>query len=333
MASGTEVVFEMSKREWALLNAVAGAWTIREAARRAGVPYTSSRKIILEWKSKANMVFHLDFKMINLLPVFSFVSEMPPEPLPFTFSARRVLGERPLYLLFSLVPAPFVGKFLSKLGTKLELAVRGYAFHRWFPSHLGTKYDEEKEAIMYDVEGAMITGLSQGPIEEWEYREDAPDKIDLAVIQGRMRDVFVRPGDAVDKARKEDPTVPKVSRQLLSYHVNRHVMPVWRGNSVHFYYESEDSPLMLFIIEGEKAHCAATALVSMPGFYEAAIDVDKSLVIGQPPYRQLKAVDEIVDRFDVKLRSGAMMLDQRNLVEKEPKLWRYSENNRWVWRE
>ena len=331
MKSSADVVFELTKREWALLDAVAGAWTIREAARRAGVPYTSARKFILEWKTRARMVFHLDFKAINLLPVFSFVSDLPTKTPPFTFSIRRVLGERPLYLLFSLVPTPFVDKFLKVLGRSLELSVRGYVFLRWFPSSLGTKYNEEKEAVMYDIEGAIITGLSQGPAEEWEVKETAPDKIDLAVIQGRMRDIFVRPGDAVDRAREEDPTVPAVSRQLLSYHVNRHVMPVWRGNSIHFFYESEDSPLMLFLFEGEKAYSAAAALVSMPGFYEAAIDTDKSLVIGQPPYRQLKAVDEIVEKFAVKLRGGTMMLDPKNLVEKEPRLWRYSENNKWVW--
>ncbi len=331
MSISSKAIYKLSKREWELLNAVVGAWTIREAARRAGIPYTTARKVIMEWKEKGDMAFQVDYQKMNLMPLYIFTESKPsPEP-PLTFSIRRAYWNRPLYLIHALVPTVYVDKYLEALGEEPITVIKAYSYKRWFPGSLGTKYNEEAGMVEYDVEGAIITGLSERPPPEWERSDKAPDKVDLAVIQGRMKDIFMRPGDALERARKIDPSIPDISRQLLSYHVNRHVLPLWRGNVVNFYYESKETPLTVYLIKGDKAHSAAAALVSMPGFFEAAIDKNKALVIGQPPYRETTAVFEILEKFKVSLEGGAITLHPENLVEKPPYLWKYSEEGKWVW--
>lgn len=130
--------------------------------------------------------------------------------------------------------------------------VRGFEHPSWSPVDSFSLYDDKQKLLCPDFMKAYKNmSTYEYPVETWSSDESTVDKVDMAVICGRMLNPFMRVGKALERARRYDKSLPRLSTQALSYHVKHHVRPVWLHNTVNFYLDIRKYPLRVYYVEGE----------------------------------------------------------------------------------
>ncbi len=130
--------------------------------------------------------------------------------------------------------------------------VRGFKHPSWSPVDSFSLYDDKQKLLCPDFMKAYKNmSTYEYPVETWSSDESTVDKVDMAVICGRMLNPFMRVGKALERARRYDKSLPRLSTQALSYHVKHHVRPVWLHNTVNFYLDIRKYPLRVYYVEGE----------------------------------------------------------------------------------
>ncbi len=98
----------------------------------------------------------------------------------------------------------------------------------------------------------------------------------------------------------------RVSHQELSRHFRNHVLKLWAGNRVWLYADAEQVPYKLLYLEGRDAPGVARALVTLPWFHTAYIDIDRAIVSGQPPCASMPHLYRALGDLDVDVMEFAM---------------------------
>jgi len=325
----------VTPNEWKIMVAATRAWSIRELARISGLPVSTVHRTLRRLEEKVKICPLFDFKEINLLPVFVAFRRLDIKNAPpFTFSIRDIYNIGGAYTLVGgLVPVPYVDKYVESFGEEPLFVVRGYEWLRWHPEGGLSTYlpDEECMAPVFNFDRARKR--YDYPLEVWRGDLSAPDIYDLILIQGRMYDAFARPLKIYKSARKLHPDLPEVSEQVLSYHFNRHVKRLWRGNAPILLMDVQYVPIRVFYFRGKDAPVFARLLSQLPGAFSATIDVDGALVVGQFPCSYDENVMKEAVGFDLEMPFGYFVQSSSDSRRVKPCFWLWVEEGRWVFNE
>ena len=319
--------------EWRTMVALTRAWTLREVARISGLPVSTVHRILRRLYSKGLVYFMVDMRKVNLLPMVAvFPKHRVDRAPPFTVSVREVYNMGTHVLVTGLVPPPFTNDYLAWFDREPVVAVRGYEYVRWSPLSPLSRYDPGLRALVpvFELEGAIEA--CRGPVERWDRGLAAPDVYDLVLLQGRMRNPFARPLKTYAEARARDPSLPEASEQVLSYHFTRHLKAMWRGNTAIVFADMRMVPVRVFYFEGKDAPALARALCMLPGAFGAVVEPRRALLIAQFPCSYDEHVMRAADGLDVEM-PYYFVQSSSSIMRVMPRLWRYVEDGRWVFRE
>jgi len=328
--------FILSPREWEILSASTYSLSIREIARKTKIPHTTVNRFIERARRYVKIRFVPNFRKLNLVPLILLFSKYnkPEKVSVFTTSVRKVFGYKPYIMVFGLVPAPFLEDYIESIGVEPLITIRGYDFQRWHVTQPGTVYRADENTFFpnLDVYKDIIRKVDKP---KKLSGDTAPDKIDLAIITWKyFRDAYTPLSETINLSRKYDPNFLDISKQVLSYHYRKHVVGrYWLYNSHTFYFNTTRIPIKVYIFEGSEAHIVANILVTLPYFYFSMIDENQAAVLGQIPCSMHETIYRLISQFDITTPFGDLIMTSHVITKSIPRLFKYSENGKWVWSE
>lgn len=320
------------QREWKLVSSVSRAWTIRDLARHAKMPYSTANKVLARLKEKAVFKFRIKMQEVGLVPLIALLKKAPDlPPPPYTLSVKALKGVKSVVAVTALLPPAYVSEYVNALNEEPVSVVVGYELHHWYPDPAFNIYDEATGALRPNFAFEETSTLYSGPVDKWTGPLRSPDKIDLAIISMKMADPFMRPSQVFEFARKLDPELPKLSTQALSYHTVHHVKErYWEGNASNIRINERQVPVRFFYLEGDRAPMVARMFVRLPGFRYAVIDMEKAVVVGQPLAYYFEHLYGVLSEYGVEMPLGELIVPRQDTQKYVPTLWRYIERKHWV---
>ena len=330
---------KIKRNVWKVLTGVCRSLRIMDVARSVGIPYTTAVDIVNKLKDRVPMSFVPKLKELNLslLAIFAEGKIDDVDSMPFMVGSRRFIGIGGMISLFNaLVPTEYINEYLNLIqerGYKPLKVVVGRRVYHWLPESELTLYDPRAEALGVDTKKLHKFEEIVDKIKFELRREDGGSKsivdwLDIAIIQAKVEYAFEKLSKVKEFVMSKY-GVP-VSKQLLSYHFNRHVVSLWRYNSVRMYLDMNEVPIQAFLFEGRESDIIARLLVEMPYFIAAYIDHGSSLALGQPPCNILSEVYEIISSFDVKLPLSQLIMKGDSMVKNKVDLLEYFRDGKWV---
>lgn len=328
---------QLRERDLQIFKNIRYAWTLRELARKTGLPYSTVWRFFQNLKGKGKVYFMVNYRRLNLTPVIIItkrkerIYEMP----SYTVAIREVYGlNRQRMLISAILPPRFIGKYLNLLGLDVVACVKGYEFIRWtFNSDFSTYMPSPGVIVPIYGNIERLAFKYDYPVET-NYTLKAPDVIDLAILTGKMTNAFMTSSEAINLIKRVDPLFPEITKQLISYHARKHVKKLfWLGNTINFFAPMSSIPIRVWYFYGREAPIISRILAKIPTFFTATIDVDKAIVIGQPPCNMLEDLYKRVFSVfeDVEMPLGDLILSSRSMQRVQPLLWKLVENGKWIW--
>ena len=211
----------------------------------------------------------------------------------------RVLGSK-LFYYTGLLPAEdaAIEEWLSNFDES-AITVRALERQWWKTSSPATLYHDGW--VCGDVDAVKITDFSQPRVPT---REMQLDDVDVLLLWAKHRWPFASLREIENESEKY--LGRRVSHQVLSYHFRNHVLKLWAGNRIRLYADAQQVPYRLLYLEGKDAPAVARALVQLPWFHTAYIDVGKAVVSGQPPCASMPHLYRVLGDLDVDAVEFAM---------------------------
>jgi hypothetical protein len=230
------------------------------------------------------------------------ISRRDLEEVPYAQAKRvlRVLGQK-LFLYTGMVPLEdsAIEEWLSTFEDS-ALVVRALEHKWWRANAAATVYNEGW--VYGNVETVKVTDKSQPSISVG--KEVRLDDVDVFLLWAKLRWPFTSLREAEKESEKY--LGRRVSHQVLSYHFRNHVLKLWAGNRIWLYADAQQVPYRLLYLEGRDAPAVARALVQLPWFHTAYIDVGKAVVSGQPPCASMPHLYRVLGDLDVDVVEFAM---------------------------
>lgn len=330
----TSLLPKISLNEWKAIKAVTRAWSLRDVAKISSLPVSTVHTILTNFRRKGRLQFLFNQKRVNLLVLAAVFPKLQVESVPpFTRAIRVVYNMGPCMLVSALIPPPFVKKYLDCFKSEPLVVVRGYELIKWTPLSPLTRYDPETRSLVPVFDFENIVDSYRYTVKRWNsYR--APDIYDLVLLQGRIRNPFARPLAIYKEAKKLfDPSLPDISEQVLSYHFNKHVKAMWKGNTALVYADTGILPIKIYYFEGKDAPLFARILCQLPGAFSAVIDVNKAVLAAQYPCIYEAYIMQEAEYFKVEMPYPPFIQSSASIVKVFPLLWKYVENKKWVFKE
>ena len=312
---------------------------IIDIARSSGMPYTTVVDIVNRLKSKISVSFIAEKRCLGLTPLVILAEEKEAEiDIPFTIGVRKLVGARKAIIVNALVPNRYIDdyiKIIENLGYKIFKVIKGKEAYHWLPNSKLTEYNLSTETLEIPKEKI---GRIDEIIDELKLSTNNRcskvgldgylDWIDLAIIKYKMNYAF----EKLSKIREilKNKYNVSISKQLLSYHFNRHVTETWRYNSIKIFLDAYKVPIQLFLFEGAEAEIVGKVLVQTPHFFVTYVNSNSSLAIGQPPCHVLEKIYEILLSFNVKMPMGPLIVKAGNLTKKEVDFLKYFRDGKWI---
>ncbi|RLF02696.1 MAG: hypothetical protein DRK00_09675 [Thermoprotei archaeon] len=292
----------LKEKVWRVVKAVPSSLTISDVASKASLPKYEVSRILSEERGLQNMRlgFEVDFRAAGILPI-SAISMKRLRRVPYMRSMRvlHMMGRR-LYLYTSLLPEndEIIGEWLTNFEDD-ALVIRAFERVWWSPDSKATVY----------VNGEICGVLNSLKMEDTppsivKEKVIELDEADIAILRAKLRWPFASLREAERESRKY--IGKRIPHQTLSRHFRKHVLKIWRGNRVRLYRDLSDTPYKILYLEGRDAVKLARALVQLPWFHTAYLDVDKALVSGQPPCSSILPLYRVVGELDVEVLEMVM---------------------------
>jgi len=277
----------------------------------------------------------LNYQKLGLIPTFVILDskEYEGDSLPpYTISIRRIYLPEPAILIIGLVPFEHIDNYISTLPGRKRDIIKGYEYQRWI-------YDDN----LIQVE-RISKGIILKPIENFEDRmyhffgpvfqpqkQRPPHWVELVIMFGKQIDPFIPLTKAYRLALKYDSSLPRISKQSLSYHNQIIKRKYWLGNRATIFRPMNLTPVSAFIVKGKYAPVFARILVRMPGFFSAMIEQDKAVIIGQPDCGYIETIYRNAYSFNLEIRQ--VLLSSNDMRSWIPRLWKFAKNKRWIFNE
>ena len=327
-----------SKKEWEIINVLQDSLTIRDLAKKSGIPLATTWRLVKKLYEKGKFHFVVDFRKLGLsqIAVISHFSDGYTEWPYGTLSIRKIWGNSPYLLHAAIVPEIFVDKYVKSLNTDVVTVVRSLEHCKWKPNG-GSLHLPEIGLIPIMAGRLWDMYFEQKNVKPPVPRLDhvpIPDPIDLAILVKKIQlGPFVKPFEAIKYAMSKDPHFPLVSEKTVSYHYRKHVLPAWQYNTFIPYFPLREVPIRIYYFEGREAPALARILINLPYFITALIDVDKSLLTAQPPPWMEVTIQQVIASFDVDTPLCQMVMSSESIAKFVPHLWRFlrRRGRGWSW--
>ncbi|RLF08399.1 MAG: hypothetical protein DRJ64_01100 [Thermoprotei archaeon] len=327
---------KITAKEWQFIRSAQYSESLTEISKNMNTSYVTVYRLYTMLKSKASFNYIVDFKKMNLVHITLFFNgyQKIENIHPLTVSIRKVFGVKPYYMVSAFVPYIYREAFVKSFDNEPVKTIIGYETYKWKPDSPLSLYLESSETIIpvFNVFYEKYDNLNY-PVDNTDYTNKAPDKIDIALIFRKYKHPFEPLTRSVRHIRKHDPDFPLISKQALSYHYKKHIKKLWLYNSIIPLYDSYLVPFRIFYFEGKEAPILARILINLPTFYLTSIDTDKAILVGQPPCHIFENIYRIISMFDVEMPLGDLVMSNKNMKSYLPPLWHFTENNRWIWKD
>ena len=270
--------------------------------------------------------------------VFSLEGVVPGRLPPGTVAVREFLaaGSRVVAVL-GLVPFELRSRFLGELGgeMRLDFVVEAWEYRTWAPREglmvfsSPTQYVHVMDRLWEVFEGERARGPPRyvaGP--------RVPDEVDLKILAGKLAwGPFARPGEILARVSQFTGERAAYSRQVVSYHYRRHVLPGWVCNTFHMFVDASEVPFVAAVLRGREAAALARVLVYLPYSGVAYVGDGCAFYLGQVSCRALRDFYALVSSADVEFPFGLMVM-KFHLKSWVPFLWRFlgERGGKRVWR-
>ncbi|ABL78582.1 hypothetical protein [Thermofilum pendens] len=302
-----------------LFSALRFARSLSGLARATGLPIRALRKTLLGPGTPWRLRWRFDFRALGLRFV-GVLSERSPEAYPFVLKVYPLEGLEKLFLVVALVDEQRVDALLDRLKPVTVVEALEYSF--WTPDELLEKAGYGFSPLSYP--GVM--DLMDLP-EEGGARV-RPDKVDLAVISGKLTSPLATFRKAYESSRSLDPDLPRLTAQTLNRHVKKHVLPHWNGNYAYRYSDTE--PVGVYLLEGWRSAPAARILVRLPGAHFALVDKNRAILVGQFSHEKRAALLSTLRELKVDMPPGELLCPPGSAKSYRWRFWRFIERRRWV---
>jgi hypothetical protein len=290
--------------EWRCINAAESSLSISEIVHRYGLhPWGVSRILgrIKRQNIGVRLGFEVNLKKAGLLEVAT-ISRKNVEKIPYLQAQRALITlGRKVFLYTGMLPAEgsAVEEWLSTF-EETALTVRAFERRWWRTNAPATAYREGW--ICGDVKAIKVAERFQPtfPVE----KEVELDDVDIILLWAKLRWPFTSLREAERVSEKY--LGRRLSYKVLSWHFKNHLLKLWAGNRVWLYADAQQVPYRLLYLEGEDAPGVARALVQLPWFHTAYIDVGKAVVSGQPPCASMPHLYRVLGDLDVDVLEFAM---------------------------
>jgi len=338
-------MISLQPKEWEVVRNIPTAVKVVQIARRTGIPLPTVTRIVRRLRERGAIsaiprysalglsftAFLFDVAGLSDRELNSFLERL--EELPYKVSISILRGVNRKYVLFIAVPPiDLLERYIDLLPREPVRTVRGYPLY-WRPDIAKlTNYIPHLNVLLPNFEG--LPGVLQEALDHDlsellpSFREERAkfDLYDLYILAYRQEYAFNKLRVIADRIG--------ISKQLLSYHFRRHVIPhLWDFNAVKLYLPLSQVPLSVLALEGREAVHVAYTLTQMPYFYSAIVGEKAAVVFYQLPcpflsrfYRVLSEIGEV----GVEAPLGVLCLDERYLRRWVPRYPTYFKEGRWV---
>jgi hypothetical protein len=289
---------------WGCVRAAEESLSVSELVSKSGLEEYEVSRILKQIKNQSigiRLSFEIRLEKAGILNI-AVISRRDLKEVPYAQAKRmlRVLGQR-LFLYTGMVPLKdsAIEEWLSTFEDS-ALVVRALERKWWRANATATVYNEGW--VYGNVESVKVTDKSQPVLPAG--KEVKLDYIDVFLLWAKHRWPFTSLREAEGESEKY--LGRRVSHQVLSYHFRNHVLKLWAGNRVWLYADAQQVPYRLLYLEGRDAPAVARALVQLPWFHTAYIDVGKAVVSGQPPCASMPHLYRVLGDLDVDVVEFAM---------------------------
>lgn len=322
-----------------LLLALRRAGSVRELARLGGVSLNAALNFISRMRRVGRFKFVPDYGFFGLVRVAAFSLEgvVPGRLPPGTVAVREFLaaGSRVVAVL-GLVPFELRSRFLGELGREMSLdfVVEAREFRTWVPREdlmvfsSPTRFSHVMDRLWEVFEGERARGPPR-----YVPGTRVPDKVDLKILAGKLAwGPFARPGEILARVSRYTGELAVPSRQVVSYHYRRHVLPGWVCNTYHMYVDARETPFVAAVLRGREAAALARVLVYLPYSGVAYVDDGCAFYLGQVACWALRDFYALASSAEVEFPFGFMVM-KFQLKAWVPFLWRFvgERGGRRVW--
>lgn len=253
---------KLTKSEYEILRAVPTSLNYTQVAEKTGfsVAYVSRKLKALKEKAAIHGVFDLEavgLKEIKIMADYDpkFVEKEEKINIPFiTNVAHLVIGKKDYLWVEAYPPKEQVEVFIESLGLKNLKIYNVYVRYVWRPDTAKFSYyangylagDFEKIA---DLVGTVDTSQPRSPTPRM------PDEVDLWLMAKLMQYPFTKISREAERAG--------IRQQVASYHLIRHVKPLWLYNTVNLRLDPDILPTKIFTFKVDSEEYAARLAASL----------------------------------------------------------------------
>jgi hypothetical protein len=291
---------------WHTVRAVETSLSVSEIASKAGLKVWEISRILSLIKNQyvgIRLSFEVNFEKVGLLEIAT-ISVKNVDRIPYLRAQRilRILG-RKMFLYTGLLPAEdsIIEEWLSTF-EEGAITVRALERKWWKTDTPATAYREEW--VYGNVEAIDMSDRRQPATSIWKENEIKLDDIDVFILWAKSRWPFT-PLREIER-ESEKYLGRRLLHQILSQHFRNNVLKLWVGNRVWLYADAQQIPYRLTYMEGRDAPAVARALVQLPWFHTAYIDIEKAVVSGQPPCASMPHLYRVLGDLDVDVLEFAM---------------------------
>jgi len=317
---------------WEILKAIPFSLTASEIAEKSGISYNSVIWFLKNHRKNYVIGSEFDYRRMGLIPLVvlsRFESNTIKLP-PYTFSVSEVSSYKKILMYRALIPEDFISNYLRDLDSDIFAVIKGYELLRWFPFSKLTTYIKQSETIeplvskIYEV----YNEVASQRVSTMTKREKI-DLIDLYIILDKLKFSYTKLSETLKTLRQR--VNPRITKQLVSYHFNRHVKPLWKYNYVMLLQDVNTYPIRAYYFEGKDAETLGRLLVHLPYMLLSFIDIGKSLVVAQPPPHMEYLIYDIVSMFDVRMPLGEMLMHTSRISKYKADLMCLYMDNKWIY--
>ncbi len=301
-------------KTWKIMKAIPYSLNAQEIAEKSNVSYNSVLWFLNNARGNFAILAEFDWWRIGLTPlaVLTRMSGVTAKVPPYTFSISEASGLKKMLLYRALLPERYIKRYLRDLDADIVTYVKGYDIVRWFPFSELTQYIEEDGTLqpltskIYEIYNKLTLQEEQRKKKE----RVKVDIIDLYIMRSKMRFSYTKLSYILGLIHTE--LSENMTKQLLSYHYNKHVKPLWKYNFIIPLQDQLEYPFRLYYFKGKDSEILAKLLVKLPYVFLALLERNKVFVLAQPTPHVEYIISDIVSMFDVRKPLGDILISLNN---------------------
>lgn len=288
------ILKKLNQRTWQVIKSLSDSLSISEISRKTGIPKTTVWRIINEILSLTRVRFVVSSRALRLRPLVAIFDKGPTLLPDYTISYREILvSGRKMHMTIGFVPDEYISEYINLFDEEPLYVFEDEEKFIWKPNVAERmkvlSFENGEIKINYDI-------LERIKSKAEKKTSSGIDLYDLYIIRWKEHFAFTSLTEIQEKMYKEKIIA---SRQLLSYHFRKHVLPLWIGNTVKLYRPMREYPIRMFVYECDNAEEVAFKLSLLPYVYTIYFSSKTIFFTGQPSSKEVfNLYDKILSEYN-----------------------------------